>query len=98
MRPNRIALIVLDSTIEIAFKESLVNDSGAHYTDTQLIGIFASRHKVHAEIQKFVVLDAVAWRKVKHHCDMRNNLIHSDRRLRSATQTCKTSGPWSRQS
>jgi hypothetical protein len=73
---NRIALIVLDSTLEIAFKEYLVNDSGTHYTDAQLLGIFGSRHKVHTEVQKYVTLDAVIWGKIKHYSDMRNNLIH----------------------
>lgn len=73
---NRIALIVLDSTLEIAFKEYLVNDSGTHYTDANLLGIFGTRHKVHTEIQKYVTLDAVTWGKIKHYSDIRNNLIH----------------------
>jgi hypothetical protein len=37
---NRIALIVLDSTLEIAFKEYLVNESGAAYGDAQLLQLF----------------------------------------------------------
>lgn len=73
---NRIALIVLDSTLEIAFKEYLVNDSGTHYSDAKLLDIFSSRHKVHTEIKKYVTLDGVVWGKIKHYSDMRNNLIH----------------------
>lgn len=73
---NRIALIVLDSTLEIAFKEYLVNESGTHYTDAQLLVIFGSRHKVHTELQKYVSIDLVTWGKIKHYSDMRNNLIH----------------------
>jgi hypothetical protein len=33
---NRIELIVLDSTLEITFKEYLVNESGVNYSDIQL--------------------------------------------------------------
>ena len=51
---NRIALIVLDSTLEIAFKEFLVNDSGTFYSDKALRSVFEKRHLVHAEIKKYV--------------------------------------------
>lgn len=40
---NRIALIVLDITIEIAFKEFLVNDSGTHTTRTRRSWRFSQR-------------------------------------------------------
>ena len=62
---NRIALIVLDSTIEIAFKEFLVHDSGAHYTDSQLLTIFRTRHTVHTEIKKYpqAKLSTDTWKK-----------------------------------
>ena len=46
---NRIALIVLDSTIEIAFERVLRSNSGTYYTDTQLLSIFKTRHQVPAE-------------------------------------------------
>lgn len=36
---NRIALIVLDSTLEIAFKEYLVHDSGTYYSDSKILEI-----------------------------------------------------------
>jgi len=73
---NRIALIVLDSTLEIAFKEFLVHDSGTYYTDSQLVVIFKTRHSVHTEIQKYVKIDAVVWKKIQHYSDIRNKLIH----------------------
>lgn len=75
---NRIALIVLDSTVEIAFKEFLVHDSGAHYTDSQLLTIFKTRHTVHTEIKKYsqVKLSADMWKKIVHYSDLRNKLIH----------------------
>jgi hypothetical protein len=75
---NRIALIVLDSTLEIAFKEFLVHDSGKHYTDAELLAVFRTRHTVHTEIRKYpkVKLSADAWKKIAHYSDMRNKLIH----------------------
>jgi DNA-binding MltR family transcriptional regulator len=73
---NRIALIVLDSTLEIAFKEYLVNDSGVHYTDSQLLSLFKTRHAVHMEIKKYVSLNMTTWKKISHFSDMRNKLIH----------------------
>lgn len=75
---NRIALIVLDSTLEIAFKEFLVHDSGKHYTDAELLNVFRTRHAVHNEIKKYpkVKLSADMWKKVAHFSDLRNKLIH----------------------
>jgi len=73
---NRISLIVLDSTLEIAFKEFLVHDSGTYYTDSQLLAIFKTRHTVHTEIKKYVTLTAVIWGKIAHYSDLRNKLIH----------------------
>jgi hypothetical protein len=73
---NRIALIVLDSTLEIAFKEFLVNDSGAYYTDAQLQQIFRTRHNLQIEVVKFVKLTPATWKKITHFSDLRNKLIH----------------------
>ena len=73
---NRIALVLLDSTLEIAFKEYLVNDSGEYYADEKIEEIFRKRHLVHAEIKKYVKLPDETWKKIKHFYDMRCQLIH----------------------
>lgn len=73
---NRIALIVLDSTLEIAFKDYLVNDSGTYYTDAHLLALFKTRHTVHNEIKKYVKLSINTWKKISHFSDLRNKLIH----------------------
>jgi len=73
---NRIVLIVLDSTLEIAFKDYLVNDSGVYYTDQQLLNIFKTRKNVHDEIKKYVAFKENTWRKVKHYYDLRCKLVH----------------------
>jgi hypothetical protein len=74
---NRIALIILDSTLEIAFKEYLVNESGVYYTDLQLQTIFSKRHLVHKEIQKYInTIKPNDWKKIAYYNNLRNKLIH----------------------
>lgn len=73
---NRITLIMLDSTLEIAFKEYLVNESGHYYTDAQLQSIFAKRHLVHQEMQKYVSISASMWKKISYYNGLRNKLVH----------------------
>lgn len=73
---NRIALIVLDSTLEIAFKEYLVNDSGTAYSNSKLLSIFSNRTDVHNEIKKYVKIKEDTWKKIKHYYDLRCKLVH----------------------
>jgi hypothetical protein len=75
---NRIALIVLDSTLEIAFKEFLVNDSGAPYGDVQLLQLFKNRSAVHTEVKKYpnAKIKAETWKKIEHYYQLRCKLVH----------------------
>jgi len=73
---NRITLIVLDSTLEIAFKEYLVNESGTQYGDARLLNIFGNRASVHDEIKKYVELKPHVWKKIEHYYRIRCKLIH----------------------
>lgn len=73
---NRIALIILDSTLEIAFKEYLVNESGKYYSDQQLQKTFEKRHLVHQEIQACVTIGKETWQKINHYYNMRCQLVH----------------------
>lgn len=73
---NRIALVVLDSTLEIAFKEYLVNESGVAYGDIQLLNLFKNRSAVHAEIKKYVSFNANRWKKIEHYYRLRCKLVH----------------------
>jgi Histidine kinase-, DNA gyrase B-, and HSP90-like ATPase len=73
---NRIALILLDSTLEIAFKEYLVNESGTPYTDAALLKIFGNRQSVHNEITKYVRIKADTWKKINHYYRLRCKLVH----------------------
>lgn len=73
---NRIALIILDSTLEIAFKDYLVNDSGQRYSDGKLQGMFKDRVQVHNEMKKLTNISKRDWGKIEHYYDLRCQLIH----------------------
>ncbi len=74
---NRLSLIVLDSTLEIAFKEYLVNDSGASYTDSRLLSLFGNRGDVHKEIEKYIhSIGSDIWKKINYYYRLRCKLIH----------------------
>lgn len=73
---NRIALIVIDSTLEIAFKEYLVNDSKHHYSDKNILEIFSKRHLVIKEIKKYISLNEYLWQKINYYYNQRCKLVH----------------------
>ena len=74
---NRISLIILDSTLEIAFKEYLVRESGHHYSNGNLITIFGQRHNVELEVQKYITtITPTEWGKIKYYYDLRCKLVH----------------------
>lgn len=73
---NRIALILLDSTLEIAFKEFLVNESGQRYSNKRLQGMFSDRTQVHSEVKKYLNISNSTWQKIDHYYDIRNQMIH----------------------
>lgn len=73
---NRINLIILDSTLEIAFKEYLVNGSGHYYSDSQLLTLFRNRSDVEEEIKKYVHISQKMWQKIDHYYTIRCKLVH----------------------
>jgi hypothetical protein len=73
---NRIVLIILDSALEIAFKEFLVNESGKVYTDASLLSIFINRTNVQTEIKKYVSISNTIWKKIDFYYKLRCKLIH----------------------
>ena len=73
---NRICLIILDSTLEIAIKEYLVNESGQSYNDKKLLDLFRNRTNVQNEINKYVKFSANMWKKINYYYTLRNKLIH----------------------
>ena len=73
---NRICLIILDSTLEIAFKEYLFYESGENYNDKTLLNLFRTRSSVQNEIQKYVKFHESLWKKIDYYYILRNKLIH----------------------
>jgi hypothetical protein len=73
---NRIALILLDSTLEIALKEYLVHDSGQYYSDAQILQLFKHRSQVQAEVGKHKKLQASLWKKVGYYYGLRCKFVH----------------------
>jgi hypothetical protein len=73
---NRLSLIILDSTLEIAYKDFLVHESGTHYTDAQLAALFNARHKVEQEVQKFIPFKPSLQKQLKFYYGLRCKLIH----------------------
>jgi hypothetical protein len=74
---NRIALLVLDATLEIAYKEYLTNEvQGNRYGDDRLRNLFKDRVSVQAEVQKYVSLPDKVWKNASYYYDLRTKLVH----------------------
>jgi len=73
---NRIALILLDSTLEIALKEFLVHAPGVDLGGKTLEKLFERQSDVIKVIQRNVTIDPVTVRKIEHYYRLRNKLIH----------------------
>jgi len=76
LQKNRICLILLDSVLEIAFKEYLVNESGSTYSDKQLLALFKNRSHVQKEVSRYVKFKSGIWSKINYYYRLRCKLIH----------------------
>lgn len=73
---NRVALIVLDSTLEIALKEYLVHQSKKYFDDSAIASLFQSRNKVLKEIEALTSVSKRDLDLARHYANLRNKLIH----------------------
>lgn len=73
---NRIALILLDSNLEIAFKEYIVNGTGTYVSDSKITSLFSKRHLVHEEVKLSKPLTNRFWNRVTYYYDLRCKLVH----------------------
>ncbi len=73
---NRINLILLDSTLEIGFKEFLVNDVQSRYGEKRIQDIFSNRVDVHNEIKKHKRIAKADWKRIEYFYNLRCYLIH----------------------
>jgi hypothetical protein len=71
---NRIGLIVLDSTVEIAYKEYLVNEVGIGMGSFKKIA--GTRGSVQEEVLKHLDVPAETVKKIEYYYKHRNDLIH----------------------
>ncbi len=72
---NRIAFILLDSTVEIACKESLVNENPSSINEGRLKGL--TRDKLQDETEKLVLTGDPIWGRFRYNYNRRNNFVHS---------------------
>jgi hypothetical protein len=75
---NRIALLLLDSSFEIALKEFVVHTDGLDLGGRSLEQLFIRREAVIKIVQQKVVIDNVTLRKMRHYYGKRNKLIHEE--------------------
>jgi len=74
---NRMCLILLDSTLEIAFKEYLVHGASRPYSTRRIRETFEKpRNEIHDEMRPNLPLDDPTWARIQHYYLLRCNLIH----------------------
>lgn len=74
---SRIAMLLLDSALEIAFKDYLVNDSGNTYSENRLASIMSNRSEVHKEVKATKArISKGHWKRIEHFYRLRCDLVH----------------------
>lgn len=74
---NRISLLILDSTLEIAFKDYLINETPANtYSASRLATIMGNRATVHNEIALYINFKRDTWTRVNYYYNLRCELVH----------------------
>jgi Histidine kinase-, DNA gyrase B-, and HSP90-like ATPase len=73
---NRISLILLDSTIEIACKEYLANETSGSISEEKLREYFKNRITVHNKVEEHVLSGDPIWYRFRHYYNLRCDLIH----------------------
>lgn len=72
---NRIAFIILDSTLEIAFKKFLVNVKGIKTIDES---VWRYRDKINKIVSKNTDFEKEVWEDVDYYYEIRTGLYHED--------------------
>jgi hypothetical protein len=74
---NRISLLILDSTLEIAFKDFLANETPPNtYSAQRLANIMGNRSDVQNEIMKYINFKKDTWTRVNYYYNLRCELVH----------------------
>ena len=73
---NRIVLVFLDSTLEIAFKEYLVNEVPESISEDRLANTFKKRDDVHDAVAKKISFTEEEWNCIRYYYKQRCDLVH----------------------
>jgi len=73
---NRILLILLDSTLEIAFKDYLAHEISSPLGEARLQQLFGNRIDVNNEVEKTIRPHDLIWKKVAYYYKQRCELVH----------------------
>lgn len=73
---NRLLLMILDSTLEIAFKDYLAHEVPSPMGEAKLAALFKNRIDVNQEVEKTVFPGHTLWRKVAYYYKLRCELVH----------------------
>lgn len=77
---NRIALVLLDSNLEISLKEFIVHRNDLFpphtYTDARISQMMRQRSTAINEVKNHANLTDAEWARVRHYYGLRNKLIH----------------------
>ena len=73
---NRILLIILDSALEIAFKDYLANEITSPLGEAKLQQLFGNRIDVQKEVEKTVLTGDAVWKKAAYFYKQRCELVH----------------------
>ncbi len=73
---NRILLILLDSTLEIAFKDYLAHEIASPLGEAKLQQLFNNRIDVNREVEKTILPGDPLWKRVAYYYKLRCELVH----------------------
>lgn len=71
---NRISLLILDSTLEIAFKEYLLNETGNRYSESRIAGF--NRVDLQNQVKTECRIKQSAWNIIDYYYLRRCDLVH----------------------
>jgi hypothetical protein len=73
---NRISLILLDSTLEIAFKDYLDFEANINLREQDRLNLFRHRDRLQNKVKECYNSDNTFWNGVDYYHQLRNDLIH----------------------
>jgi hypothetical protein len=73
---SRLVLLILDSTLEIAFKDYLAHQIAQPMSEAALQALFRNRIDVNKEVEKTILTGDPLWKKVNYYYKQRCELVH----------------------